>query len=192
MPPHIGTCRAYGTFFSSVWSDAVKNHEITCQTLFQTMKNNVFEIKSIPKSVFFIACDVTSLEAVETLYDQALSIFDNTESIDLWVNNAGVMGEKEGWKKCMDINLCGVLNGLHVASAKASATRPLTVINVASILGLFNAKQPKGWAYNTSKSAVVTATRCMGPSWPYVRIVSLVFFLLIHRIYCFHLLHITQ
>ena len=145
-----------------------------------------------PKSVFFIACDVTSLEAVETLYDQALSIFDNTESIDLWVNNAGVMGEKEGWKKCMDINLCGVLNGLHVASAKASTTRPLTVINVASILGLFNAKQPKGWAYNTSKSAVVTATRCMGPSWPYVRIVSLVFFLLINRIYCFHLLHITQ
>lgn len=125
------------------------------------------------KSVFFIACDVTSLEAVETLYAQALSIFDNTESIDLWVNNAGVMGEKEGWKKCMDINLCGVLNGLHVASAKASTTRPLTVINVASILGLFNAKQPKGWAYNTSKSAVVTATRCMGPSWPYVRILCL-------------------
>ena len=55
------------------------------------------------------------------------------------------------------------------------------IVNVASILGLFNAKQPKGnvaflgtpfgnpsavyislgWAYNTSKSAVVTYTRCV-------------------------------
>ena len=36
------------------------------------------------------------------------------------------------------------------------------IVNVASILGLFNAQQPKGWAYNTSKSAVVTFTRCIG------------------------------
>ena len=91
--------------------------------------------------VFFASCDVTSMEAVERLYAEALAFFQ-TESIDLWVNNAGVMGEKEGWKKCMDINLNGVLNGLAVASEKAAATKPVTVINVASILGLFNAKQP--------------------------------------------------
>ena len=92
--------------------------------------------------VVFTFCDVTSLEAMEKLYAEALAFFQ-TESIDLWVNNAGVMGEKEGWKKCMDINLNGVLNGLHVASEKAAPSRPVTIINVASILGLFNAKQPK-------------------------------------------------
>merc|ERR1712029_414889 len=38
----------------------------------------------------------------------------------------------------------------------------VTILNVSSILGLFNVQQPKGWAYNTSKSAVVTASRCIG------------------------------
>ena len=54
------------------------------------------------------------------------------------------------------------------------------VVNIASILGLFCAQQPKGWLlatqclhwgplfivagyqYNVSKSAVVTLTRCIG------------------------------
>ena len=27
----------------------------------------------------------------------------------------GVMGEKEGWKLCMDINLTGVLHGTNIA-----------------------------------------------------------------------------
>ena len=157
---HLYFTGAYRVCLSDV---NTKLGEKTCQD---------FRSQYGPQSVVFVACDVTSLEAVETLYAQAVAFFQ-TESIDLWVNNAGVMGEKEGWEKCLDINLSGVLNGLHVASAKAEAAQPLTVINVASILGLFNAKQPKGWAYNTSKSAVVTATRCMGPSWPYVRIVSL-------------------
>ena len=94
--------------------------------------------------------------------------------VDLWVNNAGVMGDKEGWQKCIDINLSGVLNGIHVVSSKSSerTENHVTIVNVASILGLFNAQQPKGWAYNTSKSAVVTATRCMATSWENVRMVS--------------------
>ena len=36
------------------------------------------------------------------------------------------------------------------------------VVNVASILGLFCGTQPKGYQYNTSKSAVVTLSRCIG------------------------------
>ena len=28
---------------------------------------------------------------------------------------AGVMGEKEGWRLCMDINLTGVLHGTNIA-----------------------------------------------------------------------------
>ena len=34
------------------------------------------------------------------------------------VNNAGVMGEKEGWRLCMDINLKGVLHGATLAVEK--------------------------------------------------------------------------
>ena len=75
------------------------------------------------------------------------------------------MGEKEGWNKCVDINLFGVLNGITTVmsrlvysiilfskSAKNAVifyrtperAHEVTIINVASILGLFNVQQPKG------------------------------------------------
>lgn len=119
--------------------------------------------------VHFVACDVTSKEDWKKLWDEATSHF-NGKQINLLVNNAGVMGEKEGWQKCIDINLMGVLHGSNLAMEKMKSG---TVINVASILGLFCAKQPKGWAYNVSKSAVVTATRCMSSSESKVRMMCL-------------------
>ena len=100
------------------------------------------------------------------------------------------LGEKEGWRLCLEINLIGVLNGTTLAIARSSEPidegaaseaenrtiqpRPheVTVVNVASILGLFNAEQPKGWAYNTSKSAVVTTSRCMASLSSNAKIVS--------------------
>ena len=45
---------------------------------------------------------------------------------------------------CLDINLMGVLNGIDVMSRKSPEQHPITVVNVASILGLFNVQQPKG------------------------------------------------
>ena len=54
------------------------------------------------------------MEAVTGLWQSATAFFQ-TEAVDLWVNNAGVMGEKEGWRLCMDINLTGVLHGTNLA-----------------------------------------------------------------------------
>ena len=97
------------------------------------------------------------------------SFFSIVSQVSLLVNNAGVMGEREGWKLCLDVNLYGVLLGCDQMfkratpsddSPEAPAEDPqLTVINVASILGLFTGHEPKGWAYNASKSGVVVATR---------------------------------
>ena len=60
-----------------------------------------------------MACDVTSADSVNDLWEEAVSHF-SANHVDLWVNNAGVMGEREGWRKCIDINLSGVLNGINV------------------------------------------------------------------------------
>ena len=83
------------------------------------------------------------------------------------------MGEKEGWKLCMDINLTGVLHGTNLAMRWEILFYPFyptlnierflntkififskmdlssgggggRVVNIASILGLFCAQQPKG------------------------------------------------
>ena len=40
------------------------------------------------------------------LWSEATKFF-KSDNIDLLVNNAGVMGEREGWKLCIDINLVG-------------------------------------------------------------------------------------
>ena len=48
-----------------------------------------------------------------------------------------------------------------IVKSTPDEVKDVTIVNVASILGLFNVQQPKGWAYNTSKSAVVTASRCI-------------------------------
>ena len=51
------------------------------------------------------------------------------------------MGEKEGWRLCNDINLLGDLFGVTTAIDRMSRSkggRGGIVVNVASILGLFN------------------------------------------------------
>jgi len=113
--------------------------------------------------VAFVTCDVTKQDSVENLWDESERILSS--KVFCIVNNAGVMGEKEGWRVCMEINLTGVIHGTTVAFKKLgtdSGGSGGLVVNVASILGLFNDTQPKGFAYNTSKSAVVTLSRCIG------------------------------
>ena len=97
------------------------------------------------------------------------------------VNNAGVMGEREGWQTCLNINLQGVLLGCDEmfrratgATTEATTGHPkFTVVNIASILGLFTGHEPKGWAYNTSKCAVVVASRAMANVHKSVRVMCL-------------------
>ena len=113
--------------------------------------------------VVFVQCDVTDAASVERLLERAEELLD--APLHCLVNNAGVMGEKEGWRLCLDINLRGVVHGTEAALrrlARDRGGRGGVVVNIASILGLFCAVQPKDWQYNVSKSAVVTLSRCLG------------------------------
>ena len=105
-----------------------------------------------------------------------------TLQVSLVVNNAGVMGEREGWQTCLDINLQGVLLGCNEMFGRATdpASKDMglrqpqfTVVNIASILGLFTGHEPKGWAYNTSKCGVVVASRAMANVNKSVRVMCL-------------------
>jgi len=120
--------------------------------------------------VAFVVCDVTKEESVSNLISQAEILLQS--KLHCFINNAGVMGEKEGWRLCMDINLTGVLHGTNIAMdhmGKDKGGSGGLIVNVASILGLFCAEQPKGYQYNVSKSAVVTLTRCIGNELYYSR-----------------------
>lgn len=80
--------------------------------------------------------------------------------LDLIFNNAGIsnVGEMQDlelshWKKVLDVNLVGVINGSHFAYRQMIKQGYGHIVNTASLAGL--AAMPVGLPYTTSKHAVV-------------------------------------
>ena len=95
------------------------------------------------EKVHFVSCDVRKNDEVKNLFKEAKEYF-KVEAIDLLVNNAGVTdSDKFDWKMIIEINYMGVMNGTTIAMEEMSKSGG-TVVNVASILGLFCAGRPKG------------------------------------------------
>jgi len=107
-----------------------------------------------------VPTDVADREAVEALKTVALEEFG---AVDVLMNNAGVGGGgdafagDDAWKRILDVNLWGVINGVQViGEAMALSGRPGLIINTGSKQGI---TQPPGdTAYNVSKSAVKALT----------------------------------
>lgn len=104
--------------------------------------------------------DVTDANAFEKAVREAEEIYGET---DLLVNNAGVMllGSIESqdpleWKKMLDVNVLGVMNGMKIVMEDMKARKSGTIINLSSIAG----KQPFGnhAAYCASKYGVTGLT----------------------------------
>ena len=95
------------------------------------------------KSINFVSCDVRKNDQVQNVFKEAKEYF-NVEKIDILVNNAGVSdSDKFDWRMVIEINYLGVMNGTTIAMEEMSKSGG-TVVNVASILGLFCAGRPKG------------------------------------------------
>ena len=95
------------------------------------------------KNVYFVSCDVRKNDQVQNVFKESKEYF-NVEKIDILVNNAGVSdSDKFDWRMVIEINYLGVMNGTTIAMEEMSKSGG-TVVNVASILGLFCAGRPKG------------------------------------------------
>lgn len=105
----------------------------------------------------FVAADVTRFEQVEAL---VAGVFERHGRLDLLVNNAGrgVLGEVRDmelrhWDALIDLNLRGVVHGVHAAWSRMARQGFGQVLNTASLAGLMPA--PTGAAYSATKHAVV-------------------------------------
>jgi len=106
-----------------------------------------------------VACDVSRPEDVARLKKAAYGVGDVT----VLMNNAGVGGggkpwlNPEGWRRVLEINLWGVLNGIQAFVPEMLASgRPGAVINTGSKQGITT--PPGDAAYNVSKAGVKVVT----------------------------------
>lgn len=111
-------------------------------------------------SARFRALDVTSLEDTQAFVDFAKAEFG---TLDVIVNNAGVMPlsplaalKRDEWKKMIDVNIHGVLNGIAAVLPRFTAQQSGHVVNVASIAAHF--VMPTAAVYCATKYAVWAIT----------------------------------
>jgi NAD(P)-dependent dehydrogenase (short-subunit alcohol dehydrogenase family) len=107
--------------------------------------------------------DVADLDSVIRLVSDVKSRWGH---IDFMFNNAGVIyvGElkdmtDEAWKRTIDVNLWGVINGVRAAYPLMVDRGSGCIVNTASIAGL--APSPGFAIYSTSKHAVVGLSQAL-------------------------------
>jgi len=99
----------------------------------------VSEITAAGGQAIAIEADVTSIADMERVVETAQSTYG---SLDVWVNNAGVMplspvamNRLDEWNWMVDVNIKGVLNGVAAAQPKMRAQGSGHFVNVSSIAG---------------------------------------------------------
>jgi len=103
-----------------------------------------------------IQADVRNLLAMEEVCKRVINKFG---AVDVYVNNAGVMksaaltaGEVEQWNQMIDVNIKGVLYGIHSVLSHMLDRSTGHIINVASVSGFEVSKRSA--VYSATKYAV--------------------------------------
>ena len=114
--------------------------------------------------VLAVATDVGDPQALDHLRDEALKRY---EHVAVLMNNAGTglnpggcWKNPEAWRRLMDVNLWGAINGVQAfAPAMVEAGRPAFIINTGSKQGITT--PPGNAAYNVSKAALKAYTEAL-------------------------------
>lgn len=106
--------------------------------------------------VIAVPTDVTNPDDVEALFAKAIVHFG---SVDLYVNNAGQMlsgavtdGKLDDWEQMVDVNIKGVLYGLHHAVPHMITEQSGHIVNISSVSG--QEVTTKSTVYSATKFAV--------------------------------------
>lgn len=113
--------------------------------------------------------DVTNETEIEQIMKTVVTEFD---TIDILLNNAGILKRGpaeemniEDWNAVMNVNLNGVFICSKQAVKHMIGQGRGSIINIASMSGfIVNTPQTQA-AYNTSKAAVVMATKSFASEW---------------------------
>ncbi len=111
-------------------------------------------------SVVTVSTDVSRWEDVQRLKDRAYAAFGE---VGVLMNNAGVSAgggpfdDYQGWQRVLNVNLWGVINGVHsFAQAMIDQGTPAAIVNTGSKQGI--TCPPGNTAYNVTKAGVKVLT----------------------------------
>jgi len=112
-----------------------------------------------------VICNVANETDIKTMIDTAVS---NFKSVDVLVNNAGVMDDfvpvdqvtNELWNRVMSVNVNGPFYACRLAVPIMLKQGSGVIINIASIGGLYGTRA--GATYSASKHALVGLTKNIG------------------------------
>lgn len=114
---------------------------------------------ALPNSLS-ISVDVTDADAIKAAINQAEAQFG---PVGCLINNAGVMllgqidtQDPNEWSRMLNINVMGVLNGIHAVLAGMKVRKTGTIINISSVAG--RKTFPNHAAYCATKFAVHALT----------------------------------
>lgn len=118
------------------------------------------------QNVYFVKCDVANEEEFTNLFNEAEKYF-KVDCVDILVNNAGI-NTNFGWKKCMDVNIMGVMIGSGIALKRMKENpNKGSIINISSMAGQLTFVGEYIASYTVSKWGVVVLTRSLALEYEY-------------------------
>ncbi len=106
------------------------------------------------------ACDVSSVESVETLID---SVITELGTPSVLVNNAGITKDtlmlrmkEEDWDRVIDVNLKGAFNCIKTVAKPMMKARYGRIVNITSVIGLHGGAGQVN--YSASKAGLLGIT----------------------------------
>jgi NAD(P)-dependent dehydrogenase (short-subunit alcohol dehydrogenase family) len=146
---------------------ASANMRVCLVDLSDALEAAAADLKSAGASEVMTArIDVSDANAVTALSRKVLDRFGD---LALLMNNAGTHGggrpfeNPDGWKRVLDTNLTGVVNGIQAfAPAMIKQAQPSVIVNTGSKQGI--TCPPGDLAYNVSKAGVKTLTEGLAHS----------------------------
>ncbi|KAL6443109.1 hypothetical protein ACFW04_002814 [Cataglyphis niger] len=101
----------------------------------------------------FVACDVTKAEDLKEAFK---TVIDTFQTLDILINNAGILNDKDKWEQTIDINLTALIRSTYLAldhMAKNKGGKGGLIVNISSVCGLL--AYPLAPVYTATKHAVL-------------------------------------
>jgi len=130
----------------------------------ETLRAAEAKLRDAGATVIALPTDVTRPDELERLRDAAVDAFGHVAVLMLnagiALNPGGVWNRPEAWRTLLEVNLWGVINGVHAFLPEmVRASRPGWVIATGSKQGITT--PPGNAAYNVSKAGVKAVTEAL-------------------------------